>query len=157
MLTRLFCIYIILVVCLTGTVADGAEYVAGELLIRFAPKLDGKQMTAAEQNQILTSVNGGTIEQTFKIVPGLTVVKLPAGLMVEDALKTFNETDRILYAQPNYIYHALSTFPSDVNFPNQWGLHNTGQTIVVDEEAGKVYTGTPDSDIDASLSWCDRC
>ena len=120
----------------------GAEYVPGEILVRFAPKAGGIQRDTTEKTQILSSLGGGVIKHTFKIVPGLTLVKLPSGLTVKDALKTFNRTDGILHAQPNYIYKADSTFPNDPNFAQLWGMHNTGQT-----------SGSADADIDAPEAW----
>ena len=89
-------------------------------------------------------MGGGTINKSFKIVPGLTLVKLPTGLTVKDALKTFNKTDGILYAEPNYRVKALSTFPNDTYFTKQWHLHNTGQN---------PPGGTSDADIDAPEGW----
>ena|GEM_PF-2823172 len=44
-------------------------------------------------------------------------------------------------AYPNHIYTA-QFIPNDPQFPEQWGLHNTGQT-----------GGTPDADIDAPEAW----
>ena len=69
----------------------------GELLVRFTPKVDGKQRSRAEKNQILTSLGGGALKRSYKLVPGLSLVKLPAGLTVKDALKTFNNTDGVLH------------------------------------------------------------
>ena len=124
------------------TVPVAAPYVEGELLVRFAPKADGIQRSLTEKNQILTSLGGGTIKRNFKIVPGLTLVELPSGLTVKDALKTFNDTDGILHAQPNYLVQALSGFPNDTRFDDLWGMHNTGQS-----------GGTPDADISAPEAW----
>ncbi len=137
--------YIILLVFLTGIAnASATEYVPGELLVRFAPKPDGSQMMTAEREQILASVGGGTITQSFRIVSGLTLVKLPVEITVEDALKTFKNADGILNVQPNYILHATSTYPNDTYFANGslWGLHNTGQN-----------DGSYDADIDAPEAW----
>ncbi|MDH4240764.1 MAG: hypothetical protein OEW48_14490 [Phycisphaerae bacterium] len=127
-------------------VAADAVYKPGELLVRFAPKVDGKQRSRAEKNQMLTSLGGATIKRNFTIVPGLTLVKLPTGLTVKDALKTFNRTDGIFYAEPNYKIYFDSTFPDDPNFSEQWGLHNTGQNLC-------LITGTSDADIDAPEAW----
>jgi subtilisin family serine protease len=44
--------------------------------------------------------------------------------------------------EPNEIVHADATTPNDPNYPQQWGLNNTGQT-----------GGTPDADIDAPEAW----
>jgi subtilisin family serine protease len=123
-------------------VAADAVYKPGELLVRFAPKADGKQLSTAEKKQILISLGGAALKHNFKIVPGLSLVKLPAEQTVKDALKTFNNRDGILYAEPNYRIYFASTFPDDPNFSEQWGLHNTGQT-----------GGTEDADIDAPEAW----
>jgi len=124
------------------TVAGGGVCREGELLVRFAPRPDGKQTSSAEKKQILTSLGGAALKHSFKIVPGLTLVKLPAGQKVQDALKTFNNINGILYAGPNYKLELMSTFPNDPDFSEQWGLHNTGQT-----------GGTEDADIDAPEAW----
>jgi len=126
------------------TIPADAVYKPGELLVRFAPNVDGKQLNFVEKNQVLSLLGGGTIKKSFKIVPGLTLVKLPTGLTVKDALKTFNKTDGILYAEPNYRVRALSTFPNDTYFDKQWHLHNTGQN---------PPGGTYDADIDAPEGW----
>ena len=146
MLTKLFYINIILLVCLTGIVTAGdEEYVSDELIVTFAPKLDGKQMMAAERSNVLAAIDGVTIKDCSKEVPGMTLVKLPAGLTVEDAVKRYGETDGIIHVQPNYIYHEFSNFPNEPNFTNGllWGLHNTGQYVY-----GKYCK--PDADVDAA-------
>jgi parallel beta-helix repeat protein len=155
MLMRTIFTYIILLVVLTGIAnASAPEYVPGELLVRFAPKPDGRQMMTAEREQILASMGGGTITQSFSIVPGLTLVKLPPEITVEDVLKTFKSTNGILNVQPNYILHATSTFPNDPNFMYQWGLHNEGQPYPQDKDYGGGFlTGTPGADINAPAAW----
>jgi len=52
----------------------------------------------------------------------------------------------VIYAEPNWIA-SLHSIPNDVNFSNQWYLHNTGQLIY-----GNIY-GTYDADIDAPEAW----
>ena len=124
------------------TVPAEAPYKPGELLVRFAPKANRKIRTHQEKTQILNSLGGGSIKRSFKVVPGLSTVKLPPGMTVKDALKTFNKAGGILYAQPNYQLKALSTFPDDSRFEELWGMHNTGQT-----------GGMVDADIDAPEAW----
>ena len=120
----------------------GLGYEPGELLVRFAPKLDGTQRTLAECNAILTAINGGVIKDSYKLVPGLTLVKLPEDVTVEKALVGFDKRYDILYAHANYIGTGAPTFPNDPRFNALWGMHNTGQTVC---EA----SGTVDADIDA--------
>lgn len=124
----------------------GLGYEPGELLVRFAPKTDGSQRTPAECNAILTAINGGIIKDSYKLVPGLTLVKLPANVTVEKDLVVFKNAIGILYAYPNYICTVASTFPNDTRFEDLWGMHNTGQTAC---EA----SGTTDADIDAPEAW----
>lgn len=123
------------------------QYKEGELIVRFAPKDEGVQTTIEERDTILAGLGGGEIKGTYKLVPGLSLIKLPAGVKVEEVLENFNKTEGILYAQPNYILRAFSTFPNDPRGPapdggEQWGLHNIGQT-----------GGTPNADIDAPQAW----
>ncbi|HUT28853.1 MAG TPA: S8 family serine peptidase [Sedimentisphaerales bacterium] len=124
------------------TVVGGGAYKPDELIVRFAAKANGQQHNAQQKSEILRSLGGGSIKHTFKIVPGLSVVKLPPGLTVAGALQNFNRARGILYAQPNYRVQALSTIPDDSRFDDLWGMHNTGQT-----------GGTPDADIDAPEAW----
>jgi len=124
--------------------ANGADlpYKEGELLIRFAPKANGAQRTITERNQILSYFNTGTIKHTTKMVPGLSLVKLPEGVTVEAALSRLKDAGEIIYSEPNYRIKIASAFPNDPNFNNLWGMHNTGQT-----------GGTDDADIDAPEAW----
>ena len=126
----------------TAFSAESHPYVAGELLVRFARKPDGARPTLNEQNTLLASIGAGTVEHRFKIVPGLTLVKLPPNVSVEQAVPVLNNTEGILHAHPNYLLRIVSTFPDDPNFADQWGLHNTGQT-----------GGTSDADIDGPEAW----
>ncbi len=122
--------------------ANDLDYKPGELLVRFAPKTNGLQRTKAEQNEILTSINAGSVKHSYKLVSGLTVVKLPTNRTVKNTVGAFKGMSGILYAHPNYKIKLLSTGPNDTNFDDLWGMHNTGQT-----------GGTPDADIDAPEAW----
>ena len=131
-----------LIVCSSITIASDLGYKPGELLVRFAPKPNGQQRTITERNEILASIVGGNVTRSYKLVSGLTLVKLPTNTAVENALAAFKNASGILYAEPNYRIKAFSTFPNDTRFNEQWGLHNTGQT-----------GGTTDADIDAPEAW----
>jgi subtilisin family serine protease len=124
------------------TVAADAAYEPGELIVRFAAKADGKQLNSIEKDQILASLGGGVVKRSYSLVRGLSVIELPEGVTVEQALRSYNKADGILYAEPNYRVKALSTIPNDTRFNDLWGMHNTGQT-----------GGTPDADIDAPQAW----
>ena len=117
------------------------KYVEGELLVRFAKKLDGQIPTKLERRAVLTALGGAQETGSYWLVPGLTVVKLPDGMTVEKALPRFNATREILDSGPNWILKTLWT-PSDPKFNEQWGLNNTGQT-----------GGTPGGDVNTPEAW----
>jgi subtilisin family serine protease len=137
----------------TGNFVRGAErfgpealgqqraYKPGELLVRFAPKPNGRHRSRAEKNGVLSAIGAGNIKRSYRLVPGLTVVKLPGGLTVEKALKRFKRRAEVLYAEPNYEVKALVE-PNDTWFIALWGMHNESQS-----------GGTTDADIDAPEAW----
>ena len=148
MSNKIFYLYIIVFMCLIATAnVATAEYIPDELIVTFAIKADGKQMATAERSNILAAIEGVTIKDCSKEVPGMTLVKLSAGRTVEDAMKIYSETDGITHVQPNFIYRSLATSPNDPYFGDQWGLYNYGQEI---NETGGTYE---DCDIDAPEAW----
>ena len=151
-------LYALITLLLTNLVFAGQPidsnlgYIPGELLVRFKPKPDGKQRTLSEKNQILNSSGTGSIKRNYKLVQGLTLVKLPAKLTVEDALQKFKNTQEIIYVQPNYIYkNVINSFPNDPCFSFLWGLNNAGQPHP--DWWGDLHRGTYDADIDAPEGW----
>ena len=111
------------------------EYVPGEVLVKFK-----RTMTASNRTSILTA-SGMSVLKEF---PGIGVfrVKIRTNDTVPGATKRLAANPGVLYAEPNYIQHAVATLPNDPLFNNLWGLNNTGQT-----------GGTPDADIDAPEAW----
>lgn len=127
-------------------------YKPGELIVRFAPKATGLQRTKGERNNVLRAINAGTVKHSYKLVPGLSVIKLPPALTVENALKRFKNRGEILYAAPNFRLKAISTIPNDTRFDELWGMNNAGQTIYSPRvPAGE--SGSIDADIDAPEAW----
>jgi hypothetical protein len=147
LIRKLVCLCIFVLFATSPLFGSEVDYVPGEVLVRFKPKDNGALCNTEEKNEILSSLGVGTVTQNFKLVPGLSLIKLPQGTSVESALTIFSTSPNIIHVQPNYIYRALSTFPNDPCGPapnggKQWGLHNIGQT-----------GGTPDADIDAPEVW----
>jgi len=125
----------------TGLAQD-LNYKPGELIVRFAQKVTGEQLTKYEKQTILTSLDAGTVKHSIMLVPGMSLVKLPEGVTVEDALFKLKASGDMLYVEPNYRIRIASAFPNDTRFEELWGMHNTGQT-----------GGTIDADIDAPEAW----
>ncbi|HNY26473.1 MAG TPA: S8 family serine peptidase, partial [Candidatus Sumerlaeota bacterium] len=129
-----------------------AEAAPNQLLVRFAPSasvprsghvLNGNVSAEAVRAQTLTAIcAGATIEKDVSLVPGLCVVNVPSTVGVQEAATALNNSQDVLYAEPNYRLKIHETIPNDPNFSLLWGMHNTGQ-------AG----GTPDADIDAPEAW----
>ncbi|MHC4692480.1 MAG: S8 family serine peptidase [Planctomycetota bacterium] len=101
---------------LAGEVQE-PNYVEGELLVRFAKKPDGTILTRHERNTILASFDVQE-KGAYTLVPGLTIVKLPKGMKVEEAIVSLEKRPEILYAEPDYILKALFT-PNDPKFDEQ--------------------------------------
>lgn len=116
-------------------------YKKGELIVRFGNKRTGLRPNSAKKMQMVSKF-GAKLKKEFDLVPGMSVVKLAEGVSVADAVKQFNKSEDVIYAQPNYEVHALATIPNDTLFNQLWGMNNTGQS-----------GGTADADIDAPEAW----
>lgn len=118
-------------------VAQGVDFVQGELLVRFASG------TSTLQREQTVAALGGTISRrTYALVKDLRLVRLGAGRTVEDALPAFNAAPGVLYAEPNYLVRANETVPDDPRFGELWGMKNAGQS-----------GGTVGADIRATDAW----
>src|SRR5438128_4090911 len=111
------------------------SHVEGEVLVRFRDDVH-------DYNKVLAhSMIGAARRKVFEHIKGLEHVKLPPGLSIKDAIKSYRMNPDVLYVEPNYIVRAL-VMPNDPQFSQLWGLHNTGQS-------GGVF----DADIDAPEAW----
>jgi len=132
MFTKISYLYIVIIglLLVSNSIAasdSNLPYKEGELLIRFAPKVAGLQRTKQEHNQILSSLNAGEVNRSYKRVQGLTLVKLPENVKVKDALLNLKNKSEFLYVEPNYKIKLLSTIPNDTRFSELWAMNNTGQ------------------------------
>ena len=116
----------------TGSSVERAQYVPGEVIVKFLDSAS-KATVAAAGGQMIKSFAGGE-ERVQRL-------RLNKGESVEEALERYRHSPAIEYAEPNYIHH-LTAIPKDTKFSTLWGLHNTGQT-----------GGTADVDIDAPEAW----
>ncbi|KFE63224.1 S8 family peptidase [Hyalangium minutum] len=113
---------------------NGAEYVPGELLVRFKRDAGLRALSAHKQA-------GAKVQHTFRTMPELQLVTVNESSL-EDAIIAYQKDPTVEYVELNYIYRASATTPDDSVFGQQWGLNNTGQ-------AG----GVADIDINAPEAW----
>ena len=123
--------------------AASGEYVAGQILVRFAPGANRAQVAAA---------HGASVQREL-LVPGIFVVGVAPGreLAVATAL---SRNPNVEFAEPDYIRThgvlcATGTCepPTDKYFGYKWDLHNDGD-LNNSTGAFVVNTGRTDADID---------
>lgn len=78
------------------------------------------------------------------VISGLEVVEVPNG-QVQASVLSYRRQPGVLWAEPSYRLTALD-IPNDTRFSDQWGLHNTSQTV-------NGADGHYDADVDAPLAW----
>jgi subtilisin family serine protease len=77
-------------------------------------------------------------------LPGTEIDRAPAGGLAA-AVAALGHDSQVRYAEPNGEVHAASA-PNDPGFSQQWGLSNTGQTVL-------GTSGTRGDDIDVMYAW----
>lgn len=115
--------------------ADQPKYKSDSILVRFRPGVSASRVSE------IHGANHSAVLRAWSSVQGLQLVGLPAGISVSEALRTYRRNAEVLYAEPNYVVHALIN-PNDPKFPQQWALQNTGQ-----------MSGTTGADIHATQAW----
>lgn len=75
-------------------------------------------------------------------------VRYAENLTPEQAARMFSANSDVVFAEPNFIAHAMLT-PNDPTYPLQWAHNNTGQAISY--TGGNV--GTADCDTDTDQAW----
>jgi serine protease len=111
---------------------DPNSYDPHSILVRFKPDA----MPAGAR-----ALPGTELGRQLDLVPGLWEVTLDEGVEAAAALAAYQADPNVLYAEFNFTVF-VSLIPDDPEFPQLYGLHNTGQT-----------GGTPDADIDAPEAW----
>jgi len=107
--------------------------VPGELLVRFAP-------TAAADKAAAVFATAGL--QPVKHFASIDVhlCRTVPGTDVEVAMRACRADNSIVYAEPNYIYHA-SRAPNDPRFGELWGLQAASDADIDAPEAWDTQTG----------------
>ncbi len=94
--------------------------------------------------QSLNQQNDATVEEDLPR-SDVNVVDLPRDLTVAEAVRVYENSPDVAYAEPNFKLQPAAV-PDDPSLPNLWGLNNNGQSI-------QGQTGAVDADIDAPETW----
>jgi thermitase len=80
--------------------------------------------------------------------PGYYTLLVPEGSGLFATIRAFTDLPEVMFAEPSEagFNDALPYLPNDPDFPQLWGLRNTGQTV-------NGTAGTTDIDIDAPDAW----
>lgn len=118
-----------------------------------APGMRGKAVSSFVPDEILVQLKPGIrVEQILSGSPATLSVqdeaagkgrnlfrlKIKGGESLESAVAALSKREGVLFAQPNYIYHA-ALVPNDPFYTIQWGLPKIGM-----EEAWNLATGSAD-------------
>jgi subtilisin family serine protease len=123
----------LLLAVLVASLARAQDYVPGELLVRWKPATKPGARSAA-----LAPLGAAHLAQfDFIDVERLGV----SGMSVPEAVARLALDPRVEYAEPNYLW-SIDRTPNDPRYPEQYGLHNVGQT-----------GGTAGADIGAEAAW----
>jgi subtilisin family serine protease len=116
-----------------GAQTERPAFVPGEVLIKL------KDGTPRQRIAWILSRVGGQVMHRYRLTGALRVRLRKK--TVAAAIGWLRRLSQVEYAEPNYVRYA-DLIPDDPQFPDLWGLDNTGQT-----------GGLVDADIDAPEAW----
>ena len=116
------------------TTAVVADYVAGEVVVRFKSGI-GRTGRAAVLRET------GAERKRWLRLSGAELLRVPAGKSVEAAVRELEAQRDVLYAEPNFIYEASAT-PNDPLFADLWGLSQPNDHDIDAPEAWDLTTGS---------------
>jgi large repetitive protein len=108
--------------------------VPGELLVKFKPSVT---------DQAIATLKAQIGLDTVKVFQRILVhhLRIRSGVPEGQVLARLRQLPEVEYAELNYLRYVNQT-PNDPQYPQMWGLQNTGQT-----------GGTPGADIHAPQAW----
>ena len=114
--------------------ADPSTYAAGRVLFSIA--------SGADRNQTLTALGNSPWASTAQELGfGVFKLTLRPGVTVRQTMEGLNGNGWLGFVEPDYKVQ-VRRMPNDPQYPDQWGMNNTGQS-----------GGMPDADIDAPEGW----
>ena len=164
----LVCMLLIAVVVLpaTGTINEkitkktsfiknrsNIEFVPGEFIVKLKKETTFSRYSLKTLNE---KHHVYALEKAFPnakdtILDNIYLLHVPINSDILFIVQEYTSCPDVVYAEPNGMVFPCG-IPNDVNFSNQWHLHNTGQ-VFLQNYYNHNYSGTPDADIDAPEAW----
>ena len=113
-------------------------YAPGEVIVKFKAGVPASDRAAALGDQ------GATVKRSLPTARTV-LAAIPPGETVPGAIGELEADPRVAWAEPNTYQHAAG-LPNDPYLAEQWGLHNTGQTV-------NGAAGAAGADIHAPEAW----
>jgi thermitase len=114
------------------------SYDESRLLVAFEPGTPGQARRSAH------AAEGARVENTLERL-NLDVVKLRDGADAVATAARYQRNANVAYTDFN---HRFGLLTNDTLYKDQWGLHNTGQSVT-----GSFIRGMADVDVDAPEGW----
>ncbi len=139
---------VLFVFVIYATSSPAALYRPGEVIVVL--KKSEAERGKASVVKAAEAISGVRIKRLRNL--GMLVVRADPDRITTNELIGFFEGDPAVESvEPNYIIHKAAVIPDDKYFPDQWGLHNTGQSV-------NGAQGTEDADMDMPEAWgISRC
>jgi subtilisin family serine protease len=124
----------------------GTDFVLHELLVGFR-----RPAAPSVRTRVLAAVGAGaTLGKSFF---GSTLLSLPPGVRVTDAVDRLRSMKGVAWAVPNMRTRYQEFVPTDPSFADQWGLRNVAQSHTIADPPPSSVLGLNDADIDVSDAW----
>lgn len=114
----------------------------GEWLVGLNGLVGNPAEKARQAAERLRALDGSGISMVRQLGEGRTTLIRAGDLGFDDISRILATIPGVDYVEPNFALSITDKFPTDPDFSDLYGLHNTGQT-----------GGSPDADIDAPAAW----
>ncbi|MBU6338127.1 MAG: S8 family serine peptidase, partial [Acidobacteria bacterium] len=102
---------------LASSTDERVRFAPREVLVRFRSSAD-----ASERSEARADVEG-RLTETWELVPGLQLLRIPAGESVTAAVGELEDNPDVAYASPNVIMELQAT-PNDPRLGELWGMND---------------------------------
>jgi len=144
-------------------VSAGADYVPGEILLKFKPAINTEIRSSATYEKAMERIGLRIAQLNARCkVPFPEIkkwdsridsihLKFPPETDIMSIIKKYRSDPEVEYADPNYIRRVFATIPDDTKYPQQWGLTKIMADYAWDIEKGdtSIIVAVLDTGIDS--------